>query len=155
MIEKREITEMDEIVLAEVRTRAKQADIGALIGDTLPQLFGSLAARGIQPTGMPMTVYHEWAGDECDVSIAVPVVTEFESQGDVTCSTLAAGRIVQAIHVGPYEGLAETYDKLQVWLKEQGLEMGMPCWEVYLTDPETVPDPAEWRTRIAIPVSGA
>ena len=56
------------------------------------------------------------------------------------------GRAAVAVHVGPYEGLADTWGRLLGWLAEQGLQPGPEMWEEYLSPPEG--DPATWRTRL-------
>ena len=38
------------------------------------------------------------------------------------------------------------------WVVEQGKQQIGPAWELYLTDPGQVPDPADWRTLIFCPM---
>ena len=65
---------------------------------------------------------------------------------------LPGGSAAVAVHVGPYERLVDTYEALQAWVLEQGFELAWPMWEYYLSDPQSEPDPATWRTRIVWPV---
>ena len=57
------------------------------------------------------------------------------------------------IHAGPYEGLGEAHKALERWIDEQGLAAAGPAWELYLTDPGEVPDPADWQTKVVCPVT--
>jgi len=61
---------------------------------------------------------------------------------------LPAGRAAEAMHVGPYDTLSQTYDEVMRWVQEHGMHPGTDMWEYYLSDPSTEPDPASWRTRV-------
>jgi AraC family transcriptional regulator len=54
--------------------------------------------------------------------------------------------------VGPYETLHETHAAVERWIEANGGKVAGAPWEVYLTDPGEVPDPAEWQTEIVWPV---
>jgi len=71
---------------------------------------------------------------------------------DVVASSLPGGRVVEAVHVGPYDTLAETYREVEQWMVGQGLRPGAVTWESYLTDPAAQPDPSTWRTLVMWPV---
>ena len=49
--------------------------------------------------------------------------------------TWAEGSALQVLHLGPYETLGESYQKLAVSAAERGLECSGPGHEVYLSDP--------------------
>ena len=48
--------------------------------------------------------------------------------------------------------MEETYSRMQTWMGDHGYDPSPGMWEVFLTDPETEPDPRRWRTRIVWPV---
>ncbi len=52
---------------------------------------------------------------------------------------------MEALHIGPYDTLSQTYGELMQWARDQGLRPGSDMWEQYLTDPGVDPDPATWR----------
>jgi DNA-binding transcriptional MerR regulator len=64
---------------------------------------------------------------------------------------LPAGPVVVAVHVGPYEHLALTYQSVFAWIHERGLRPCDGVREAYLTDPGTT-DPAQLVTRIVVPI---
>ncbi|HMO11186.1 MAG TPA: GyrI-like domain-containing protein [Actinotalea sp.] len=87
-------------------------------------------------------------------------MTGFPVDGPVTVAggfahrlVLPGGRAVQAVHVGPFDTLEQTYEALLAWLSEQGLTPSGQMWESYLSDPAVEPDPAAWRTLIVWPVT--
>ena len=55
-------------------------------------------------------------------------------------------------HIGPYDKLQQSYDRLGAWITEQKLKASGPFWEVYWTDPGLEPDASTWRTQVWWPV---
>ena len=47
----------------------------------------------------------------------------------------------------------QTYEALQARMKADGAAPAEVMWEFYVTDPETEPDPAKWRTRVIWPTA--
>jgi effector-binding domain-containing protein len=87
-----------------------------------------------------------------DVEAGFPVAVPVRSDGTVQAGALPAGRVVQADHLGSYDSLRETYEAIERWMGEHGLEPADEMWEVYLSGPETDSDPASWRTHVVWPV---
>lgn len=55
--------------------------------------------------------------------------------------SMKEGKCVQILHLGPYDKLGETYDKLLVYMKDSGLEHNGPYHEIYISDPNrTAPE---------------
>lgn len=76
-------------------------------------------------------------------------------EGPVRRETLAGGRHASIVHKGPYAELEMAYRWLFTqWLPQSGEEVAeAPCFEEYLNDCRTLP-PAEWLTRIHLPLKG-
>lgn len=51
------------------------------------------------------------------------------------------------MHVGPYDALGETYERMAEWMRAQAIMPGDVMWESYLTEPRT-DDPEATRTSI-------
>lgn len=64
---------------------------------------------------------------------------------------LDAARVVSAVHKGPFDDVAETYEALVAWIVENRYEIIGPVEEVYLSDPQNVP-PEELLTEVRFPV---
>lgn len=70
---------------------------------------------------------------------------------DVRLITLEEGRCAQALHVGPYDQVGETYQQLSEYALAHGLEVSGPGHEVYLSDPRrTAAD--KLKTVVRVPV---
>jgi hypothetical protein len=70
---------------------------------------------------------------------------------DVTLESLAEGKCVQMLHVGPYEREGETVEIMHRFAEGQGYTFGGLHHEVYLSDPRRVP-PERLKTVLRRPV---
>jgi len=111
----------------------------------------------ITMAGMPFTIYNEW--DEVNgtviFSTAIPVNERIiVTEGDVFCGYMEPLTAVKTVLIGDYTNLAEAYQKAQEYVAQNNLivDPGKKMFEVYSNDPGSVPNPAEWRTEIYVPV---
>ncbi len=138
--------------------------IGA-IADRLPEVFGWLHARGLQPAGAPFLKYNLIQMEQqLEIEAGVPVVRTQE-QGDdtVMLGVLPAGQYAMVTHVGHPSGLMNATAALLDWATEQGLAWDVSetpdgeRWgcrlEVYRTDPNVEPDMGKWETQLAFRLS--
>ena len=103
--------------------------------------------------GEPFAFYPSEPADLIEVEAGVVTAVPVETSGEVVVSSLPGGRVVTALHVGPYEQLENSYRDLLAELDRAGLALRpVGMWEVYLTDPDEEPDPAKWRTRLYVPI---
>lgn len=129
--------------------------------DALPEFFDTvftriiteLSSAGVAPVGAPFARYRGAIAETADLEGGFPVAEPFPASGELVAGTLPATRAVEAIHVGSYETLHETYARLEVWVAEHGHRTIDDMWEVYDSGPASDPDPSTWRTRILWPIS--
>lgn len=141
-------------------TSMRDGGFGDVIDASLPAVLEHLASIGVEPSGPPLVIYRliDMNGD-LQIEIGWPVPAEIPPNDRVGTGTLPAGRYVVGTHVGPYDGLLDANAELQDWGERQGLRWAMrgdrwdARFESYLTDPQTEPDPARWRTDILYLVS--
>ena len=69
------------------------------------------------------------------------------ASGAVVPSSLPAGTVATAMHVGPYDQVAGLYFAIETWMGEHGYASSGAPWETYLDGPE-VPQP---RTLVSWP----
>ena len=143
-----------------VRVTAPTPTLGELFDLHLPNIADRIADLGGEPAGPPFARYHDYSAESVDVEIGIPVrgpvanlrsVDESEG-GEVASSQLPGGRVAVVVHRGAYDGLSETYRRLEAWIEGQGMTPGAGPWESYVNDPTEVKDPAELRTEIAWPI---
>jgi effector-binding domain-containing protein len=121
------------------------------IGEAIAEVESAMREAGVDLAGPPFARYLEFA-PRIRAEIGFPVLRPAPDFGRVRPGRLPGGRIAWVLHVGPYDGLHETYARLMRWLAGQGLHPSGPAWEVYWSDPETEPDPATRRTELFAPV---
>ena len=129
------------------------------VGDTWMQLMRWAGMQGLLgPRTESIGVCYDdpavVAADELRYDACVTIAAPLTDTSHVQEKTLPAGRYATAIHVGPYEGLAEFYNRLiGQELPGQGLEIrNAPCLESYLDNPQET-KPEALRTEVFVPVA--
>lgn len=155
------------------------ADVGHLFDEFEPQVRRVLAGGAVHLSGQPCgaTFFDdEYVEHDVDVEIwevvDVPDVPDFPDAPDapievsapLTCRTVPEQTVIATEHLGPYDGLAETYTALLQQIgslgefdefDECGLRTSGHAFERYLVGPAHNPDPASWRTQVCFPISPA
>jgi len=66
--------------------------------------------------------------------------------------TWKEGRCLQLLHIGPYNEVGRSYQRLDDYAREKGLTAACPAHEIYISDPRRVA-PAKLKTIVRLPVS--
>ena len=131
-----------------IRTTTTMERIGAELGSILPEVWQFAISRGMHPAGPPYTRYYRFSDTVIDMEGGLPLSAPLAGEGRVVGGEPPAGKFATAWHVGPYEALGSTWRALEGWLRDQGLEAGEECWEVYWTDPGVVKNPDDYKTEL-------
>jgi AraC family transcriptional regulator len=137
-----------------MRRRITRDEIATALAECLPAVFGYAQSNGLAITGPPFARYPEVGMGSLVIEggITVAELPSTALDDGIEALTIPAGRAVTAIHRGPYDNLAESYQEIEKWMRDQGLSAAGAPWETYLTDPGERPDPATWETEIVQPV---
>jgi len=147
------IEEVDPMTILATRLHTSLARIG----EDIPQGFGTLMAAmgklGVQPVGAPLIVYHDIIDEQTDgdIEVSVPIASVIDGKGDVYGRELEGGTVATTVHQGPYQEIAPAYHTIIGWISEHGHEIAGPPREIYLNDPQQVPE-QDLMTRIEFPV---
>lgn len=133
------------------RTRTSMDQIATVLGQLLPKVFGYATQSGATLVGPPYVRYLDF-GPELTLEAGLPVAPGASAHEDIELNELPAGAAISTIHTGPYDGLRAAYEALEAWMKDKGIPPRGAPWEVYLTDPGEVPNPAEWKTQVFWPI---
>lgn len=148
-----EIQEIPATKVAAIEIRTTFDQIGPSVGEAFRQLYGHLAASGVEPVGPPTTVY--WEADPqrgVTATVCVPVRGEAPATGGIAMRVLPEATVAVALHRGPYEDLPAAYEAVERYLFDRGFVTGGPMREQYLNGPpDAAPDGYE--TRILWPVA--
>lgn len=146
-----EVTTRGDTPTAGVRRTVPMEGLTEFFSHAFSETMRVLVAQGVQPSGPPFGKYYGMPGATADVEAGFPVTTPVTPDGEV----LPGGQVVEAVHVGPYDTLTQTYALVEQFFAATGRTPGEVMWESYLTDPAEEPDPATWRTLISWPSVGS
>ena len=148
-----DIREIPEQTIISIRERVMPADLPSFIGRSFGDLFRHVRLLAITVVGEPFAMYHSFGADAIDAEIGLPVAGPVEASGRIATRELPASSVVETVHSGPYEGLAQAYVALDTWIAEHGFEVAGPVAERYLDGPGTGVAPSSYRTVIAMPIA--
>lgn len=97
-------------------------------------------------------IVHEM-GQPMLLEAAIGLAAEVAGEGDVLASVIPAGDAVVTLHVGRFEDVGGAYEAVFAHAAAQSRQPAGAPYEVYLTSPETEPDPTKQRTEVVLPVA--
>lgn len=140
-----------------VRRDVTRDQFSADIPQDIGAVAGELQRLGVRPLGAPVVVYvsmesSEDGDDRFTIETGAPVAGLVAASAGFTNSATPGGLVAATLHTGPYEGISDAYVELAKWVQENGYEGAGPAFDVYITDPQEVPDPKDYQTEIVWPV---
>lgn len=84
----------------------------------------------------------------------IPVSGVVASHGHVVSTEIPAGPYLVTNHIGPYQKVGDTYRRMAIWAKENGVALERRSYECYISDPTEVPA-EEIITEVLVPVRSA
>jgi effector-binding domain-containing protein len=153
MIDTPAITTTSEQPTAVIHLTIPRAEIQQAMGPAHQELFSTLAAQGVMPTGPWFSHHFRMDPATFDFEVGVPVSARVTAAGRVAGSRLPATRAARTVYRGGYEGLGAAWGELDAWIAREGLKPAGGLWEVYAAGPESGPDPLQWRTEPTRPLA--
>ncbi|MCG8457496.1 MAG: SRPBCC family protein, partial [Holophagales bacterium] len=150
------ITEVESarIVYVGGTTSQDPAEIGPALGEAYGKVMAFVGEHGYEVAGRPLTVNKTWEDGVFEFEAGMPIAggPEAAPEGsEVQVGDSYAGKVVRVVHTGAYDGLEDTYDKLEAYIAAHGLESAGPPWDVWVNDPEGIPE-EELITHIHYPI---
>jgi effector-binding domain-containing protein len=142
---------LTEQPVAVVRERVPMTSLTEFFGRAFGTVMGAAQMQGAALAGPPFALYRGVPGDTVDVEAGFPVSGNFKETDGVSRDVLPETDALEALHIGPYDTLQETYGGIQQQMEAEGLRPSDMMWEYYLSDPDKEPDPAKWQTRVVWP----
>ncbi|SFZ93922.1 effector-binding domain-containing protein [Flaviramulus basaltis] len=138
-------------------TNANSSNISSKMAKQYGAIMSYITQNNIQMAGMPLTVYNEMNTESGSVimSNGIPVTEkiEFPADSNISCGYIPKTKVLKTTLLGNYTNLPEAWTETMGYLGKNNLEASdIKPFEIYTTDPAKVPNPADWRTEIYIPI---
>lgn len=137
---------------------AKQSELDKKTAPMMKVVMDFVTNNRLNMAGNPFTLFNEIDDTNGNVifSVGVPIKEKvITPEGSpVVCGFMSPVTTVKATLKGNYENLPETYTKARQYMEQNDIQADPngDLFEVYITDPEEVPNPADWVTEIYIPI---
>lgn len=127
-------------------------DIRDFFDSSFQTLATTLAEQGIEASGPAFARYLPTPTETMDIEVGYPLHGSVDATDQVQLSELPAGRAAQVVHIGGYDELSGSWERLTSWVQEQGARPAEGFFEEYLTEPTPDADPSDMRTRLNLPL---
>jgi len=128
------------------------------IGEQLEGLYGQIAAevqnQGLQMVGPAFVHYLDYdeASGHSNYRAGFIIDRAGTDAGPVMAVEYPEMQVVQAMHTGPYEEFTSSYDLMDQYINDSGLEITGEGFEFYITGLMNESDNSKWETLIAFPL---
>jgi len=129
--------------------------IADALGKILPAVYQFAIASGATLVGPPMARYPKMGPGMVTIEAGIAVASGASGSDEIELGEWLGGTAAVTVHTGPYDGLGDAHQAMDVWVHENGMQQSAPPTEIYLTDPGEVPDPKDWQTQVIWPVCGS
>jgi len=130
-------------------------DIAAALGAAYGRVAVYVTANGLHLDGQPIAISNYWDergyGFDAGIPVSGTPTRGAGPESPVRMGETYGGRVVRAVHVGPYTGLQDTYEKVYAFVEVHDLEPNGRNWELFVSDPGNTPED-ELITEVYFPV---
>ncbi len=134
------------------RTKCTMEEIASVMGPAFGAIMQVVSANGAQVIGSPFSIWYEWEDEIMEFDNAIPIDRNIKGTDKVLPIKTYQGKVAHVSHMGEYSTTYHSWGILETYIKDNKLEMNGAPYEVYVTDPETEPDPSKWITDLYWPV---
>lgn len=147
------VVDLDPQETIAIRGEVPFTELAAFFERAFREAAEAAGASGVEIVGPPFGFYPEAPAETVVVEAGFPVSAAAHPPGDEAHRlVLPGGRAIEALHIGSYDAMEQSYSELESWMKDEGLKPATRMWESYLSGPGAQPDPATWQTRILWPI---
>lgn len=148
-----ETTTVESMPALSVKDSVSVENIGTFLETYFPQLYMYIIRKGGTPQGHPYSVTYNWDPEGMLLMEAgIPLTEAIEGQDNMKATETPSGKVLKAVHWGPYDQVAKVYNALEQYMSVLKIEPAGAPWEVYVTDPMQEPDPEKWETIVYFPI---
>lgn len=134
-----------------MRTVTSVGNLPQELGKAYTAIIAYLGEMGEQPSDAAFAAYYNMDMEKLDVEMGFPVARALPGKGDINASVIPAGKSATCLHKGAYQEMAPTYEAMNKWMSDSGLQPTGVVYEFYYNSPLEVPE-SELLTRIVFPL---
>jgi len=136
-----------------IRDTVKQNEMNNIHGKLYAKINTFMDKHNIVSQAAPLVIYHFWSDSIVDLEAGIPIKdSTIKGNGKIKLNKINKGYVVTATHYGSYDRLPETYFGINEWMRKNKVTVIGAPWEVYITDPDSEPNPNKWETAIYFPI---
>jgi effector-binding domain-containing protein len=130
------ITESPQRLVVSRHCVCTQAELKDTLGSAFEALYARIAEAGVATDGPPFVVYNTFAEAESswDIDVCAPIAEAITPAGDIGFREFPPERVVELLHVGPYETLKASYAEIDRYIADAGLTRTGAPREIYLSE---------------------
>jgi len=140
--------------VAAISAQVTKDDLGPWYGGAFGELYATLAAQGIAPSGDAGGVFATalFSDELGQATLYLPVDAAFRATGRVEPLELPPAELAVIAHAGPHDGIDRAYGALADHVTRHALAIEGPIREFYPVYRQHTDDSARWRTEIGWPI---
>ena len=150
MLDALTIVETQARPAAVIKLKIPKAEIAKVMGPAMQELMALIPSGAITPTGPIFSHHFKTEPASWEFEVGIPVTGTVKGAGRVVAGSLPAKRVIRTIYRGGYEQLGAAWGEFTELVKARSQPTTGEFWEIYLTGPETDPDPKRWTTELAM-----
>jgi effector-binding domain-containing protein len=154
MLENPHVTQSVAQATAVIRLTIPKEEIRKVMEPAMNEVMSTLAAQNITVAGPMFSHHFRMDPAVFDFEVGVPITKPVSPSGRVMMSQLPSAKVARTVYRGPYEGLGPAWEEFMAWIAAEGHEPGPDLWEIYMSGPESDPDPTTYRTELNRPLGG-
>lgn len=129
--------------------------ISEAMGEAYFKVLSFMDRHGLQEAGAPLSISRDFSGAQLVFDAAIPLrsggAITSESASGVRLGQTYGGPAIRVTHVGSYDDLGRTHEKIAAYLAAYGIERNGDAWESYESDPARTVE-SKLRTFVYYPV---
>lgn len=150
MLDEPTIVETKALPAAVIKLKIPKDEIAKVMGPAMQELMALVPTGAITPAGRIFSHHFKTDPGSWDFEVGIPVTGAVKGAGRVVAGSLPAKRVIRTIYRGGYEQLGAAWGAFTAQVQGRGEKTTGEFWEIYLTGPESGPDPKGWTTELAM-----
>ncbi|MER6984318.1 GyrI-like domain-containing protein [Streptomyces carpinensis] len=148
-----EVVHLDPATTAVVRGVVPMTELRDFFDASFGALARTIAGQRITMLSPAFGLYHGSPGETLDLEVGFVTDRAVRPEAGVVVGSLPGGRAARLSHLGAFDGLGSSWERLHSWMRTRGLSAAEDRWETYVTQPSPDMDPRDLRTELTWPVA--